>query len=263
MNKLTIPLLIAASEMLDKKKELVAKLARQLGVPVQELFYHWMSDHRSKMEQVGFIKNTIWKYFSKNTNWKYFFHGIDCDLWNTKDGRFLAVSFGPKGRIDAFGAGDVACFVFTSKFPWPEYNELKAFLFDQESYELLNRIERKNLSQPEFAGLPHIPFPNFAKMEFLIDELEAHKFIEPSDPELCQLVEKCTKKLEPHEFKERVAPEVWLAWEKSTTIADDGITVVDLPKNITEKENIDSLVCGRWIISEKGKDRIEKSTKDL
>ena len=240
--------------MIDKIGELVPKLAHQLGVPVQELFYHWMSPRRSEMEQVGIIKNNKLKYFLKNTKWRYFFHGIDCDLWNTKDGRFLNVCFGPKGRIDTFEQGGVSRFVFTSKSPWPEYVKLKQFLFGQKFHELLKRNE----TEPKFRGLPIIPFPNWAKMELLMDELEAYKFIERPDPELWQLVKKYTKKLSSQEFKERFGTEQWQAARKTTTIDDEGASIIDLPETTTEKEWIDTCVCHRWVISAKGTDQIKR-----
>ena len=85
---MTIPFLIAASDMNDRKKDLFPKIAKQLNVPVQELFYIWVSPLHSETKRLDIIKNT---------NWKYWFNGFDCDLWHTEDERFLGVSFSPKG----------------------------------------------------------------------------------------------------------------------------------------------------------------------
>ena len=208
MHELTIPFLIAGSEMIEKIKNLMPKLAHQIGVPVQELFYLWMDHHPEQMVQEGIIKDT---------DWKYGFHGFECDLNHTKDHRHLRVEFGPKGRIDTFSGFAVMEYIMASKPPWPEYKELKEFLVS-----------------------PEYPSGSFDKMCILASELSSHKFVETADPELAKLVKKYTK----IRFR-RMRP----------------TQVLKLPRNTTNHEWNDAMVCGRGIISAKGKDQITKHRK--
>jgi len=223
MHKLTIPFLMAASDRIYKVEELVSKLARQLSIPVQELFYFWMSSRSSEIKQRGIIKNT---------NWGYFFHGLECDIWHTKDERFLFVEFGPNGRIDTFSGFSVSAYVYTSKPPWPEYKELKKFLFGKNFKGPQIDVGRDNFSQPEFEWPPSIDTKQEA-IDLLMDELETHNFIEGADPKLYKLR------------------------ERLTTTDDKGPIVIDLAKTTTEREAIDAMVCRRWIISSKGRDQIK------
>ena len=222
MHKLTIPFLIAGSEMLEKIMNLMPKLAHQIGVPVQELFYFWMSSRRAKTWEyfIHASKTEMEKYgqgIIENTNWKYFFHGFECDLDHMKDGRHLRIEFGPKGRIDTFSGFAVMEYIMASKPPWPEYKELKEFLVS-----------------------PEYPSGSFDKMCILASELSSHKFVETADPELAKLVKKYTK----IRFR-RMRP----------------TQVLKLPRNTTNHEWNDAMVCGRGIISAKGKDQITKHRK--
>ena len=251
MHKLMIPFLIAGSEMLEKIKNLMPKLAHQIGVPVQELFYFWMSSRRAKTWEyfIHASKTEMEKYgqgIIENTNWKCFFHGFECDLDHMKDGSHLRIEFGPKGRIDIFSGFAVMEYIMASKPPWPEYKELKEFLVKPPEYysaslkdefasKLTSMLEGKKLKEvlASIDNPPEYLSGSYDKMCVLEEELWKHKFVEIADPKLWQLVEKCT-----------------------TT--DDDMTTVNLPKSTTDKERIDSLVCNQWIISAKGKIQIQK-----
>src|SRR5438093_10228457 len=105
----------ACCQVVLRQEELVPALAKVLGVRPDEVFYTWAA---RKCEQTGFL----------DEKWRYFFHGLECDLRNLKDGRFLRIDFGPGGRFDAFTAWGVTQFVMTSKEPWPDFGELRDYL---------------------------------------------------------------------------------------------------------------------------------------
>jgi hypothetical protein len=265
IHKYMILFLIAASDMNDRRKDLVPKIAKQLNIPVQELFYIWMSPLHSETKRSNLIKNT---------NWKYWFHGFVCDLWNTKDERFLPVSFGPKGRIDTFVMDDISRYVFTSKSPWPEYNELKAFLFEGEAYEFSNRLLRKAFFQSDFNERSfYIPYPDGAKIDLLMEELRDYEFIERSCPEIYSLVKeknrgvfipklRFMKQWKTLSQKQRSEPGMRKIYEeyKNSKIFSRLKAKYKFKRlwmTMTKSERIDTILCDRWIISTKGKDQIK------
>jgi hypothetical protein len=136
-------------------------LAVSLGVTPEALFYLWAE---RKCQQRGSFRGS---------EWTYFFHGCECDLRHTEDGRFLRIDFGRHGNTDTFTSWGVAQFVMTSKSPWPDFTDLKAYLanrlppYDEHSASL------------ERAGA-------------LCDHLEDAGLIEPADRELLALAERHT-----------------------------------------------------------------------
>jgi hypothetical protein len=96
---------------------MVPLLAHHLGVAPEEVFYRWIRS--PGCEQSGSIAGS---------DWRYFFHGLECDLKNVCDGRFLRLDFGPNGRYDTFTGWGILQFIMTTKHPWHEFPELKAFL---------------------------------------------------------------------------------------------------------------------------------------
>jgi hypothetical protein len=228
MHKLTIPFLIAASDMIDKIKDVIPKLADHLNAPVQELYYLWMARHFEK-ERMGIIEDT---------NWKYWFHVKSCLLEHRKDKRFLPVKFGPKGRIDTLGSIDnflesgVFNYVMTSKSPWPEYKELKDFFwghYSQDKYEqTIKHIDNyypSNEPSPIF-----VPSGADSKRQDLHHELISHGFVEPVDPKLF--------KLNSGKFIAKIKLNKFL-------------------KSCTENDLFDFWVRDRWVLSAKGKDQIK------
>jgi hypothetical protein len=91
VDKLSLLFLKAASEMNTAKNEIVPFLAKEFAVNTNELFYLW---NKGKIEQSGSFMNGTWKYF---------FHGLECDVQNISDKRFLRIDFGPGGRVDTSG----------------------------------------------------------------------------------------------------------------------------------------------------------------
>jgi hypothetical protein len=120
----------ACQEVVLRQRELLPQLAAALNVPQDQVFYTWAF---RRCKQHGSLEGT---------DWMYFFHGLECDLKNSADGRFLRFDFGPHGRVDTFTAWGVLQFIMTSVFPWLEFPQLKAYFakagppFDQFSGSL-------------------------------------------------------------------------------------------------------------------------------
>lgn len=111
----TIQCLIACDLSIQYRQPLLGELAASLSVRPDELYYQWVQQ-RWRRSCFG------------NGEWQYFFHGVECDLRNTKDGRFLRVDFGPGGITTAFIAWGMTQFIMTSKTPWREFPELQSYL---------------------------------------------------------------------------------------------------------------------------------------
>jgi hypothetical protein len=106
-----LPLLAEALRV----RELLPLLAEALRVREQEVFFTWAL---RRCKQSGRLEGT---------DWAYFFHGLECDVKNLADGRFLRFDFGPRGRVDTFLLWGVLQFIMTSIPPWTEWSELKRF----------------------------------------------------------------------------------------------------------------------------------------
>jgi len=153
----------ACCQVVLRQEELVPALAKVLGVKPDGVFYIWAA---RKCEQTGFFDGE---------KWRYFFHGLECDLKNLKDGRFLRIDFGPAGRFDAFTAWGVTQFVMTSKEPWPDFSELRDYLAkDSPPYT-------------EHSG-------SAEKAERLLDRLQRWGLVDTADKQLLALAKKHTRK---------------------------------------------------------------------
>ena len=159
-NHLALLFLQAASNVVKTNREILTLLAQKLDVKTKEIFYLWA---KRKIEQIGEFDGG---------EWRYFFHGLECDVIN-KDGRFLRIDFGPKGRIDTISGWGVLQYIMTSTSPWPVYTELQNFLAD------------KPKPYDELSG-------SHTRMICLYDILEENGLVEPSDKDLCELVAQCT-----------------------------------------------------------------------
>jgi hypothetical protein len=155
------------------ERELVPLLARHLGVASGEVFYSWenrsfpgvfVPEEESWRLQLGRIGDT---------SWEYFFHGLECDLDNMEDGRHVRVEFGARGRIDALTSYAVLLYVMTSRPPWGEFRELKAYL------------AKKPPPYDSHSGSDE-------RAAELWERLEELGLLEPADPALCALVERGT-----------------------------------------------------------------------
>src|SRR5688500_7516416 len=98
---LTLQCLTACDLSIQYRQPLLDELAASLSVRPEELYYEWVQ-RRWRRGWFG------------NGEWQYFFHGVECDLRNTKDGRFLRVDFGPGGITTAFTAWGITQFIMTS-----------------------------------------------------------------------------------------------------------------------------------------------------
>jgi hypothetical protein len=161
INRLEFYFLCACQELVFRQQELLYELGKTLHIPPEDIGYNW-AIYRSN--QVGMIANS---------EWRYFFHGLECDLKHRSDARFLRIDFGPQGRLDTFTGWGVLQFIMTSKAPWQEFPELRAYLADKP---------------PPFNELSG----SHEKMINFLDRLGDSQLIEVADPELCMLVEKYT-----------------------------------------------------------------------
>jgi len=163
MDSIELGVLEACQEVVLRQRELLPLLAETLKVPEDRVFYTWAF---RQCKQRGRVEGT---------DWVYFFHGLECDLKNVTDGRFLRIDFGPHGRANTFTAWGVLQFIMTSVPPWLEFPQLKACFakgappFDQ------------------FSGA-------FDKMVPVWDRLEAKGAFEKADPSLMELEAKHTSR---------------------------------------------------------------------
>ena len=85
MDPMEFGVLDACQEIARRQQEMLPQLAAVLNVPEEQVFYTWAfrrARHR------GHLKNAAWAYYP---------HGFECDLKNTRDGRYLRIDFGPGG----------------------------------------------------------------------------------------------------------------------------------------------------------------------
>lgn len=161
LTPLELGVLEACHEVTARQRELVPLLADTLGVPEEKVFHTWAF---RRCRQSGPVKDT---------DWRFFFHGLECDLKNVADGRFLRIDFGPGGRLDTFTAWGVLQFIMTSTPPWPEFPDL----------------------QQQFAekGLPYDPYSgSLTKMGIIWDRLAADGVFEQAAPDLVKFEDEHT-----------------------------------------------------------------------
>jgi hypothetical protein len=212
ITELEFSFLCACQEMVIRMKEMVPILAHHVRVLPEELLYHFVTPPRPK--QSGLIDGSDWKFRP---------HGLECDLKNTRDGRFLLLEFGPHGRCDTFTGWGVLQFVMTTKSPWREFPELKAFLAETPP------------PHNERSG-------SHERMKTLADRLEALQLVEVADQERCALRDKYTQ-IKPDGNR-------YISWPPEYK---------DYPPNFY----LDTMVCDRWILSELGKQVANTGAKEL
>lgn len=165
MDTLVLDFLSAAQEASLLKQELAPLLADALNVPSERIFSVWMA---REVEQSGRFAGS---------EWAYFFHGMECDLGNRQDGRFVQLEFGPGGRVDTFSGWGVMQFVMTSKAPWREFRNFRTHLAGKP---------------PPYNALSG----SYTKMTILEDELERQGYVKPADLQLSQYKQEITKTTE-------------------------------------------------------------------
>lgn len=115
MKNLETRILEACQEVVTRNQELLPLLSKAMGVEkIEEVFYSWAF---RRCKQSGQLDNV----------WKYRFHGLECDLKNHSDGRYLRIDFGPNGRVDTFSAWGILQFIMTSVSPWSQFDDLKSY----------------------------------------------------------------------------------------------------------------------------------------
>jgi hypothetical protein len=151
----------ACGEAELRQREMVPLLAAAISVPADDVFYTWAL---RRCRQSGELPGTPWRYF---------FHGLECDLKNSADGRFLRVDFGPRGRFDTLSAWGILQFIMTSTFPWPDFPALKRMFADKEP--------------------PYDPFSgNFPRFCEYWDRLAEQGCFDTADPALVEFLARCT-----------------------------------------------------------------------
>lgn len=109
----------ACREVTLCQREIVTLLADTLEVSADDVFYTWALRRCRQSGQIA------------PGDWRYFFHGMECDLKNSADGRFIRIDFGPGGRIDTFSMWGVLQFIMTSTAPWREFPDLRQRFAEQ------------------------------------------------------------------------------------------------------------------------------------
>ena len=185
-----LDLLKACFEARRRQREMLPLIAADLHVPDGQVFYTWMARQDRDVEDVP------------NSPWKFTFHGFECDLRNTDDGRFLRYDFGPGGRCDCVTAWGVLQFVMTSTTPWREFPALRTRLartgppYDHLSgdhtkvSEAWGRLERAGCFEPADAdlvafqsrctttghdGLSYVSYPDGTPDKTMFDCWVAHR----------------------------------------------------------------------------------------
>jgi hypothetical protein len=161
MNVIERGVLEVCREVVLRQGEMLPLLATALQVPEDQVFHTWAF---RRCQQRGRLEGS---------EWGYFFHGLECDLTNGLDGRFLRIDFGPRGRVDTFTAWGILQFLMTSVAPWMEFPQLKAYFAT--------------------GAPPFDPFSgSFEKLAPVWDRLMAQGAFERAEPSLIALEAKYT-----------------------------------------------------------------------
>lgn len=115
MKNLEIRILEACQEAVTRNQEFLPLLSKAIDVEkIEEVLYSWAFRRCKQSGQLNYV-------------WKYRFHGLECDLKNSSDGRYLRIDFGPNGRVDTFSAWGILQFIMTSVSPWSRFDDLKSY----------------------------------------------------------------------------------------------------------------------------------------
>lgn len=165
MDSIELGVLEVCQEVVARQRETLPLLATALQVPEDQVFYTW-AFRRCEQRGGGRLEGT---------EWVYSFHGLECDIENVSDGRFLRIDFGPRGRVDTFTPWGVLQFLMTSVPPWREFPQLKAYFAKNDP-----------------------PFDRFSgslkKLAPVWDHLEAKGAFEKADASLVELVDRHTSR---------------------------------------------------------------------
>jgi hypothetical protein len=161
MNSADLDLLAARFESRRRQREMLPLIAGALGVPESQVFYARTCRRLQDVDRIP------------DSPWRFSFHGLECDLRNTADGRFLRYDFGPAGRYDCVTAWGVLQFVMTSKAPWQEFPALR------------ERLAKRGPPYDYLSG-------DHTKVCEAWDRLEREGCFEPADQELVALLSRHT-----------------------------------------------------------------------
>jgi len=156
-----LEVLEACQEAELRQREMLQPLAEALGVPLEEVFYTWA------------LRRCTQRGHLPESSWVYFFHGLECDLQNTADSRFVRLDFGPGGRVDTLTPWGVLQFIMTAAPPWEEFAELKT------------RYSRAERGQARFSG-------DTERFGIVWQRLENEGCFAPSEPGLMDLLRQST-----------------------------------------------------------------------
>lgn len=179
MDFMELGVLEACQEVVSRQHEMLPLLAQSLQVPENQVFYTW-AFRRCEQRGSGRLEGA---------EWAYLFHGLECDLTNVKDGWFLRIDFGPRGRVDTFTAWGVLQFLMTSISPWREFPQLKAH-FAQNA--------------PPFGRLSG----SLAKLSPIWARLESKGVFEKADQSLVDFLDQHTSRGPDGSFYVRFPPKV-------------------------------------------------------
>ncbi|WP_433928463.1 hypothetical protein AB3662_34340 [Sorangium cellulosum] len=106
--------------------------------------------------------------------WRWNFHGLECDVENVIDGRFVRIDFGPMSRRLTFTGWGVLQYIMCTRAPWPTFDALARFLAQET---------------PPWSSLSG----DHAKMAPICDRLQELQLFVAADPALCETVARFTK----------------------------------------------------------------------
>lgn len=121
----------AASDLVLHQTELYPILTRALGT---DPYHFWMIERStsSTSRWRRWIERRRVDRLSDGTTpdglWRWDFHGLECDLVHTGDGRHVRFDFGPSSRHLAITDWGVMQYVMCVKPPWRTFDRLATFL---------------------------------------------------------------------------------------------------------------------------------------
>jgi hypothetical protein len=187
--------LVAARDPAVKQEEFYAWLAAHLG---HDPYDFWITRRLSPVP-MGWLQRQRLRWLVRRLGggrferWAWSFHGLECDVWNLDDGRFVRIDFGPSTRRLAITGWGVLQYVMTTRAPWRSFEQLRGFLaakappYDELSGDhgkmsaICDRLEQLDLlvyADPELAALACDRSTN--------DAVTAHERDYPMDPYLAQ-----------------------------------------------------------------------------
>lgn len=165
LGELELDFVQAAADLSQHQAELSELLTPELGLSPYE---YWIRARVDGKPPASTLKHEYRSYEQKVRvgDWKAFFHGLECDVENVRDGRFVRIDFGPHTRPLALSGFGVLQYVMCAREPWTPFPALRQWLArTSPPYDCLSG------SHP--------------KMVELWGRLAPAKLFEPADPLIC------------------------------------------------------------------------------